>query len=98
MFVVVVDFEIHKTHRTDFLAAVKQQSYDSLNLEAGCLRFDVCIDNDERGKILLYEIYASDSEFQKHLNTAHFEAFDRITKPMVRIKRVRTMTLHAGGE
>lgn len=53
-------------------AAVAEQRVACLEHEPGCLRFDVCADTAEPGRLLLYEIYADDAALEAHRRTPHF--------------------------
>ncbi|MDJ0630557.1 MAG: putative quinol monooxygenase [Rhodobacter sp.] len=93
MHVVVVDFAVNPERMAEFLPLMKVQAQNSLDLEDGCKRFDVCIDRHDPNRILLYELYVDDAAFQSHLKSAHFIAFDRAVSDMVVEKTVRTLQL-----
>jgi autoinducer 2-degrading protein len=95
MFVVTVTFEAYPEQAAAFLARVRDQVTDTLSSEAGCHRFDVCIDPAQPERVFLYEIYADEAAFQTHLKTAHFEAFSAEAAPMLRSKAVETWELPA---
>ncbi len=88
MHVVVVHFETLPAHSQAFLNRVMQQAKDSLSLEAGCLVFDVCMNEDSPNKIFLYEIYSSAAEFEVHLNSNHYQTFAAETAAWVIDKQV----------
>lgn len=98
MFVVLVHFEVREAALPAFLSAVAKQADDSLTSEEGCLRFDVCRDNEKATEIVLYEIYHDAGAFDRHLETGHFKKFDESTRHMVAKKSVRTLTLLEGAE
>jgi autoinducer 2-degrading protein len=93
MFVVTVTFEAYPEQAAAFLARVRDQMTDTLSSEAGCHRFDVCIDPDQPQRVFLYEIYTDAAAFQAHLETAHFKAFNAEAGPMLRSKVVETWEL-----
>lgn len=93
MFVVSVTFEVCPEQASAFLARVRDQAADSLSGEAGCHRFDVCIDPLQPGRVFLYEIYTDAAAFQAHLETAHYAAFSAEAGPMLRSKAVETWEL-----
>jgi quinol monooxygenase YgiN len=93
MFVVTVTFEAAPQHAEAFLARVRRQAADSLTRETGCLRFDVCTDPEQPGRVFLYELYASRAAFGAHLASAHFRAFDREVAPWIEAKKVESWEL-----
>ena len=93
MFVVTVTFEAVPAQAAAFLSRVRRQAADSLTGEAGCHRFDVCVDPKQPGRVFLYEIYADTAAFEAHLATAHFKTFDAEAGPMLHAKAVETWEL-----
>ncbi|MEM1344252.1 MAG: putative quinol monooxygenase [Pseudomonadota bacterium] len=93
MYVVTVVFETETAEEAAFLIRVKQQARDSIEREAGCLRFDVATDPKRVGRVLLYEIYTSREAFDLHLASPHYRQFDADVAPMVRSRRVQTWLL-----
>ena len=91
MFVVTVVFEIAPDRVEAFRDAVDAQAAASLT-EAGCHRFDVSEDVD-RGRVLLYELYADAGAFDLHLATPHFAHFDAAVRDWVLAKTVDTWQL-----
>lgn len=88
MFVVVVEFTVQPRQVEKFRARVREQAADSLRLESECHVFDVCIDPEREGRVLLYEVYTDRAAFDAHLRSAHFAAFDRDVAPWIREKKV----------
>ncbi len=76
MYVVLVEFSVHKEKHLDFLQRVRQQARDSLALEAACQVFDVCHDPHDDSRVVLYEVYDNEAAFKLHLQSDHFKAFD----------------------
>ncbi len=93
MFVVTVIFDIELSATNDFITRVKKQAQDSLHLETGCHRFDICIDSKRSGRIMLYEIYDDTDAFAAHLDSDHFRAFDNDVSPHVRSKKIESWSL-----
>ncbi len=90
MYAVVVTFQVQEAKMPEFLPAMIENARTSLACEEGCLRFDVCIDNDRADEIFLYELYTDHAAFQVHLQSAHFRAFDCSVAPLVASKEIRT--------
>ena len=91
--VVTVLFEVQPAHWHAFLDAVRTQAATSLSAEAACRQFDVCVPDDDRHVVFLYEIYDDRAAFDAHLATAHFHAFDALVAPWVLRKTVSLWTL-----
>lgn len=93
MYVIAVDFETSEEHLEAFITAVKAQAKTSLDVEPGCLRFDVCQDPDRPERIFLYEIYESPAAFDIHLASAHMAAFNETVADWTVSKVVKNYTL-----
>mgnify|MGYP001287824388 CR=1 FL=1 len=93
MYVVTVLFEIGEGQSEAFRNAVLQQARNSLEREADCLRFDVCVDPADPRQMFLYEIYTDRSAFDAHLQTAHFRSFDEQVRPWLVSKKVMVRKL-----
>jgi autoinducer 2-degrading protein len=74
---VLVEFIVHENHRQAFIQRVQQQAKDSLALEDECHYFDVCTDDANPARIVLYEIYGDTAAFELHLASDHFHRFDK---------------------
>jgi quinol monooxygenase YgiN len=101
MFVVTVFFEVKPAYIEPFRHAMQAQAKNSLELEDGCRRFDVCIDPLNVGNIFFYELYEDEAAFKAHRETGHFKQFDAEVAPWTANKRVLTYSLlmdRAGGE
>ena len=83
MFVVIVEFTLHPGHAAAFRERVMQQARDSLDLEADCVVFDVCIDPERDDFVLLYEVYGDEAAFEAHLASTHFADFNATVAPWI---------------
>lgn len=92
MYVVTVAFEIAPGAMEAFLPLIGENARASLTGEPGCLRFDVCRE-EERDRVFLYEIYRDRAAFETHLASAHYQAFSRAVESMVAAKTVETWRL-----
>ena len=93
MYVVTVVFQIRPDAVAAFLPLMLENARASFAQEPGCLRFDVCQDDAEHGRIFLYEIYSDRAAFEAHLGSGHFRAFSAASAPLVADKRVETWSL-----
>ena len=88
MYVITVEFEIHRDHRARFMEAIAANAAASLERESGCRQFDVCVADDDPGKIFLHELYDDRAAFDSHLASDHFKQFDETVRPWVKAKTV----------
>jgi autoinducer 2-degrading protein len=91
--VLFVEFRIHVEHVASFAQAIKANAKASLELEPGCLRFDVCRDTQDPALFYLYEIYIDDAAVKAHLAAPHFLSMDRETAEWVESKVVLRLQL-----
>ena len=96
MHVISVEFTIHAQHLSEFMPLLLENAHVSRETEPGCRRFDVCRDPSRLERIFLYEIYADRPAFEAHLASAHFKAFDVLTKSMLASKAVQAYELLNG--
>ncbi len=89
MYIVTVEFVIWPQHVEEFLQVMQEQARRSLTLEADCHQFDVCIDPQDREKILLYEAYTDEAAFKAHLASDHYLNFDATVREWVKRKAVQ---------
>jgi quinol monooxygenase YgiN len=89
MYVVTVKFTIDPRQWASFLPQMLQNAEKSRAEEPGCQQFDVCIDGNA-SSVFLYEIYESRAAFDAHIESAHFQAFDEATRPMIVDRTITT--------
>lgn len=92
MFVVTVNFKIAPEFETDFAAAMLQQAKNSIEREADCHVFDVCVASNDSASVYLYEKYTDAAAFDVHLASEHFKTFDAMVAPWLVSKTVNTWT------
>jgi (4S)-4-hydroxy-5-phosphonooxypentane-2,3-dione isomerase len=91
-FAVTVQFDVVPARFEEFLLLVNANAKRSVELESGCLQFDVLVTatvQDRKG-VFLYEVYATAEDFTAHLSTPHFLSFDQETQGMLLSKSVTT--------
>lgn len=99
MFAVCVTFHVRQDAMDRFLPRMHQQARDSLAKEAGCHRFDVCLDGSNPSTVFLYEIYEDETAFDLHSASEHFLSFASDVAKYVIGKEVATYdTVSVGGE
>lgn len=90
-FAVVVDFVVRPDRVAAFREAMLEQARNSLELEEGCLQFDVFTEAGAPGTFVLYELYRDEDAFELHLASAHFAAFAAHVEEMVEKRMIRRL-------
>ena len=71
-------------------AALAFHAKSSLDLEPGCLRYDISVDPLEGASFLLYQVYEDEAAYLTHRELPHYADFRILTDPWVRTRRVLT--------
>lgn len=87
MLIIAVTFTVDRAHQGAFREAIVANAKTSLEVEDGCLRFDVC-ERAQEAVFFLYEQYTDDDAFAAHLRSAHFLEFDKLSAPWILNKQV----------
>ncbi|WP_339630173.1 putative quinol monooxygenase [uncultured Sneathiella sp.] len=87
-FAVTARFDVIQGKEAAFMVEMKKQAENSLNLEPGCHYFDICVDTENPGRIILYELYENSAAFDDHLASRHFEDFIETVTPMIIGKKI----------
>jgi (4S)-4-hydroxy-5-phosphonooxypentane-2,3-dione isomerase len=93
MHVLLVTFRIRPEHIAAFAEAIATNARSSLEVEAGCQRFDVCRDPKDDSLFVLYEIYDDEAAIEAHVRSAHYQGFDALTARWVLSKAVQRLVL-----
>ncbi len=97
MYTIIVDWTVHPDQADRFFERVLKQAEDSLALEPECHVFDVLRDPEDPAHFLLYEKYGAASDFQVHLDSAHFADFSGFADPVTVTKTVSVWDCHETG-
>ncbi|CAN0172707.1 unnamed protein product, partial [Phaeothamnion confervicola] len=64
--------------------------------EPGCLTFDVLVDPQDKTRVMLYEVYASEAAFQEHQAQEAFKVYLAEAVPLLaeREREFRTRVSH----
>ena len=89
MYAVTVTFKVAPDRFDAFLPLMEENARQSLRVEPGCRRFDVCTDPSLPDTVFLYELYEDRAAFDVHLASVHFKSFDAAVAPMILDKTVR---------
>ena len=79
----VVKLTIEHGKMEEFLAIVRAHGAKSLELEPGCLRFDVLRPADAPDTVFLYEVYSDDEALQAHWDCERMAAYRERTGHMI---------------
>lgn len=94
--VILVEFKVPAENLPRFLEMVRENARLSLELEPGCRRFDVALEQGAAEPVvLLYEIYDDLAAFQAHLALDHVQQFLGAAKALHRGQTVRRFDLPA---
>ena len=70
----------------EFIPLMTNQAKNSLQNEAGCKRFDICVRTDEPNQMFLYEVYDSQESLEIHRSTEYFKKYSVDTADLVEEK------------
>jgi autoinducer 2-degrading protein len=73
--VVLVEMLVKPSFVAQFRDLMAANAKASVELEAGCQRFDVLCDPAEPRRFVLYEIYDDEDAFVAHLASSHYLSF-----------------------
>jgi (4S)-4-hydroxy-5-phosphonooxypentane-2,3-dione isomerase len=83
-----VTLDVRPDLREQLLAGIRAQGAASLEREPGCLQFDVCVDQENPNRVLLYEVYEDQAAFDAHGGTPHFAVWRAVADECVeRVER-----------
>jgi len=88
---VFISMHIREGGREELLRAIRTQAARSLEREAGCVRFDVAVDENDPDHVLLYEVYADAEAMAAHRTTPHFVEWSAVRDRLVQ-RRDSTVT------
>lgn len=89
MYVVCVTFKVKIESIDQFMPLMLDNAKASFEQEPECQQFDVCIDENDKSIVFLYEIYNDKAAFQDHLASPHFKEFDAAVGDMIADKKVQ---------
>ncbi len=72
----------------EFIPLMKNQAKNSLQNEAGCKRFDICVRKSEPSHVFLYEVYDSQESLEIHRSTEYFKQYSVDTADLLEEKAV----------
>lgn len=80
----LAELEINPTQIDQYQAALREEIAASIRLEPGVLTLYAVSVKDHPEQVRLFEMYASQSAYESHLQTSHFKKYKAETQGMVR--------------
>jgi autoinducer 2-degrading protein len=97
MRVAVVRFQIKPEAVAAFRDALARHASTSMTREPGCLQFDFAADLTSPVHFLTYEVFADETAFKAHLESAHMAEFRAAVKDLILGHRVEGYQLVSRG-
>ncbi len=92
MYVVCVTFKIRSENIDQFMPLMLENAKASFDREPECQQFDVCVDENDKSTVFLYELYNNEAAFKDHLAAPHFKVFDTAVADLIVDKKVQIFT------
>jgi quinol monooxygenase YgiN len=91
MIALIVDFEAQPGQGEALREALVTQGKNSLENEAACRQFDVCVDPENPERFVLYELYDDEEAVEAHRATPYYQTFRESIEPIVKSRNLRMM-------
>ena len=89
----VVKLTIQEGKMEEFLGIVRAHGARSLELEPGCLRFDVLRPRESPDTVFLYEVYSDDEALQTHWDSDRMAAYRERTRELITAREASRCSL-----
>lgn len=94
--VLFVELEIIPGRRDEFVARARRHRENVLRNEPDCDRFDISVPDDTEDTVRLYEVYADQAAFDRHMGTPYMAAYREDTGDMVAGRALTRAVLRNG--
>jgi quinol monooxygenase YgiN len=81
-FVLAVNIRIKPENVDAFMKGVLENA-GSARKEPGCRQFEVLVDQKDRTKVMLFEVYDDEKAFEAHQQTPHFKKYMAQAVPLL---------------
>ena len=81
-FVLAVTLRIKPENVERFMAQALANAREARK-EPGCRQFEVLVDNTDRTKVVLFEVYDDEKAFEAHQQTPHFKKYVAEAVPLL---------------
>ena len=93
----IAELEIDRDQLPAYLEALKTEIAISLRDEPGVLTLDAVAVKDNPAQIRIFETYADQAAYERHLQTPHFRKYKADTQGMVKsLKLIETVPILLG--
>lgn len=79
----IVELRIAQGRREEYLNIAHDHARRSVELEPGCLRFEVLSEREQPDGVILVEVYRDDAAAEAHANSEHMAAYREATQDLV---------------
>ena len=83
-YVRMAEIEIDPAQLESYRTAAKEEIEASVRIEPGVLALYAVSEKDNPGRIIVFEMYADEKAYRKHLDTSHFKTYKATTRNMVK--------------
>jgi quinol monooxygenase YgiN len=80
----IAKLQIDSSQLENYKSALKEHAETAVRMEPGVLTLYAVYEKNNPTHVTVFEIYASESAYQTHLETAHFKKYKSTTKDMVK--------------
>ncbi len=93
-YVRLAEIEIDPAQSESYRTAAKEEIETSIRIEPGVLALYAVSEKDNPGRIMVFEMYANEEAYRKHLDTPHFKAYKATTRNIVKsLKLIETVPI-----
>lgn len=89
------DIRLKPGRKAEFLQLVRRHGARCLELEDGCLRFEILEPKDDEYRVILSEVYADKAAFDDHFSTDRIAAFRQATADLIESRAAFASDLHS---
>jgi quinol monooxygenase YgiN len=93
MLVVLVHVTVRQELLAEFERAILTNAESARTREPGCVRFDVCQQEDDPTRWVFYEVYRDGPAFEAHRASPHFAAYQEVADRAVASKTLTRYTV-----
>ena len=94
--ILIVHLDIVETRLVEFLQIIQAHGENSLQVEPGCLRFEVLVPQEPQAHVILIEAYVDDAALETHWNSEHMAEYrNRIDGMIVKRTLYRCSSKHS---
>ena len=81
--VLIAHLDVNASHLDKYLPLIKAHAQNSVQIEPGCLRFEILVAEKSPTHLILFEVYTDNEALESHSNSEHMSEYRKLTKGMV---------------